>query len=91
MTASQLAFPTPGGAVVLKREPDPESIPPAEKKRPYHSPPGGPLANCSHYIIYQEGSKSEPMIKYNMNHVKSLPAAWLFECIHNFKLVDPFG
>jgi len=80
---------TKGGAVVLKREPDPESIPAGEKKRPYHANTGNPLANCSHYIVYQEGSKSEPELKYQMSHIKSLPAAWLFECIHNFQLIDP--
>ena len=79
-----------GGAVVLKREPDPELIPKSERKRPYHSPAGGPLAKCSHYIVYHEGSATDPAIKYNMEHIRSLPAAWLFECIHNFKLVDPF-
>ena len=80
-----------GGAVVLKREPDPEAIPQDERgRRPYHSDPEGPLSKCSHFIVYQEGSKKEPAIKYKMDHVKSLPAAWLFECIHNFKLVDPF-
>ena len=79
-----------GGAVVLKREPDPEAIPRSEQRRPYHSKADGPLAKCSHLIVYQEGLKCEPQIKYNMAHVKTLPAAWLFECLHNFKLVDPF-
>jgi hypothetical protein len=32
----------------------------------------------------------EPALKYNMAHVKSLPAAWLFECFHNFEIVENF-
>ncbi len=78
-----------GGATLLRREPDPESIPPDELRVPYHAPPNSPLSKCSHFIIYQEGPK-EPLLKYDMKHFKSLPAAWLFECIKNFSLVDPF-
>ncbi len=57
---------------------------------PYHASSTS-LANCSHFIIYQEGSAdSEPLLKYNMQHIRSLPAAWLFECIDNFKIAEPF-
>ena len=78
-----------GGGVVLKREPDPEGIPSDERRLPYHSRFNSPLAQCSHYIIYQEGLK-EPLLKYDMKHVKSLPTAWMIECIKTFSLVDPF-
>lgn len=78
-----------GGGTVITREPDPENIPPDEQKIPFHADQCGPLAKCSHYIIYQEG-KTLPKIRYNMPHIKTLSLAWFFECINNFKLVDPF-
>ena len=78
-----------GGANILRREPDPESIPKAEQRIPYHVKKGSSLEKCSHYIIFQEGLK-EPELKYNMNHCKSLPAVWLLECIKNFELIEPF-
>lgn len=79
-----------GGATILRREPDPEFIPVEEQKMPYHSKMGSSLAKCSHFIIYQEGLK-EPLLKYNMDHIKTLPTAWLFECIKNFAIVEPFN
>jgi hypothetical protein len=39
----------------------------------------------------QEGGAKEPELKYNMSHVKSLPALWLFECINNFEIVENFS
>ncbi|XP_040576586.1 BRCA1-associated RING domain protein 1 [Lepeophtheirus salmonis] len=80
-----------GSGVILKREPDPECIPEAEKKIPYHVDPSGPLKSCSHYIIYQSGSKREPELKYDMSHIKTLPLDWLFSCIHKFSIVSPYG
>ena len=79
-----------GGATILRREPDPEGIPPEEKKIPYHVGHGSTseLSQCAHFIIYQEGPK-EPKMKYKMVHIKSLPMAWLVECIKCFSMVDP--
>ena len=42
-------------------------------------------------MLFQEGGPKEPELKYNMSHVKSLPAAWLFECINNFEIVEEFS
>ncbi|XP_042873092.1 BRCA1-associated RING domain protein 1-like [Penaeus japonicus] len=78
-----------GGGVILAREPNPESIPDKEQTVPYHSDPNGPLATCSHYIIYQEGSV-EPQLKYDMAHIKSLPLSWLIDCVDHFQLVPPY-
>ncbi|XP_076034385.1 BRCA1-associated RING domain protein 1-like [Oratosquilla oratoria] len=78
-----------GGGIVLAREPNPESIPDIEKTVPFHTNPTGPLSGCSHYIIYQEGS-SEPRLKYDMTHIKSLPMSWLTESLDHFELVSPF-
>lgn len=77
-----------GGATVLSREPDPELIPDGEQKIPYHAPKSGPMSTCSHVIMYQESSSSEPLLKYDMRHLKSLPAAWLFDSINNFAIAD---
>lgn len=75
-----------GGGVVLAREPNPESIPESESTVPYHAPSDSPIACCSHFIIYAEGN-SEPELKYNMAHVKSLPLSWLLASIDNFCLL----
>ncbi|KAG7154851.1 BRCA1-associated RING domain protein 1-like 2 [Homarus americanus] len=78
-----------GGGIVLAREPNPESIPEKEQTVPFHSNVDDPLGNCSHYILYQEGN-SEPQIKYDMAHIKSLPLIWLYSCIERFQLLPPF-
>ena len=78
-----------GSATILRREPDPENIPLEERRLPYHVDQNSPLSKCSHFIIYQEGPK-EPLLKYDMKHCKTLPLAWLFECIKNFALIPPF-
>ncbi len=83
-----------GGGVVLTREPDPEAVPEDERRHPYHASlsAGHPLAKCSHYIVYQDGGPKgfkEPELKYNMEHVKSLPVSWLLACFREFKLLAP--
>lgn len=82
-----------GDATVLKREPDPEAANPsgAVAALPYHAGRDSALADCFNFIVYQEGSDTEPRLKYNMKHIRSLPAAWLFECIDTFSIVEPFA
>jgi len=41
-----------GGANVLKREPNPESIPPNESTIPFHAKADSSLSKCSHLIIF---------------------------------------
>ncbi|XP_057380991.1 BRCA1-associated RING domain protein 1-like isoform X2 [Daphnia carinata] len=79
-----------GGGTLLTRSPNPESISPC-KKIPYHASPTSPLAQCSHFILYDSRAKTQPTLKYNMSHVKSLSVDWLVASIENFSLVDPFG
>ena len=80
-----------GGGKLLLREPNAETIPPSERTVPFHATLHSPLAHCSHYIIYQEGSESEPKLKYDMAHIKSLPLTWLIDCIDHFQLLPPFS
>ena len=35
------------------------------------------------------GGRKEPMIKYKMPHLKTLPVSWLLECFNTFSLVEP--
>jgi len=56
---------------------------------PYHTRPDGPLARCSHYVLYDDERAPYRGIKYNMSHLKALPVHWLVDCIHQFRLVDP--
>ncbi|XP_045108067.1 BRCA1-associated RING domain protein 1-like [Portunus trituberculatus] len=77
-----------GGGSVLAREPNAEAILDEERKVPFHASPDGPLGNCSHYIIYSDGP-SEPQLKYDMNHFKSLPLSWLHSCVDSFSLPPP--
>lgn len=85
-----LALIQEGGGTVLKREPKPEDIKDKIQFIPFHiaSEPTHPLYKCTHYIIYKP-EKDEPIVKYNMPHIKTLPLIWLIECIEKFTLVDP--
>ncbi|CAG5036947.1 unnamed protein product [Parnassius apollo] len=76
---------TDADGIVLRRVPNPESIPEAEKLVPYHAKKGGKLDMCSHYIIFKD--MYEPM--YNMKHIKALPVGWLIECIEKYELCEP--
>lgn len=79
-----------GEGTVLTRKPDPEDLIDMSQMIPFHAANNlsHPLHKCTHYIIYVPG-KGEPLIKYNMPHIKSLPLIWLIECIEKFTLVDP--
>ena len=77
-----------GSGLILVREPNAEAILEEERTVPFHASPTGPLASCSHYIIYADGP-SQPQIKYDMNHFKSLPLAWLHRCVDTFTLPPP--
>ncbi|XP_063544024.1 BRCA1-associated RING domain protein 1-like [Cydia strobilella] len=77
---------TDAGGVALRRAPNPESIPEAEKLVPYHAQRDGKLYICSHYIIYKD--MYEPL--YNMAHLKALPIGWLIECIEKYQLCEPW-
>ncbi|CAH2062414.1 unnamed protein product, partial [Iphiclides podalirius] len=76
---------TDAEGVVLRRVPNPESIPESEKLVPYHAKKGSKLEICSHYIIFKD--MYEPM--YNMRHFKALPIGWLMECIEKYELCEP--
>ncbi|KYM98879.1 BRCA1-associated RING domain protein 1 [Cyphomyrmex costatus] len=81
-----------GEGTVLTRKPDPEDLKDMSQVIPFHivNDLSHPLHKCTHYIIYMPGKKvGEPLIKYNMPHIKSLPLIWLIECIEKFTLVDP--
>ena len=73
---------------IVARQPDPECIPPHEVSIPHHVQDSSPLVSTSHVIIYQEGDR-EPLLKYNMPHVKTLPLNWLVNSIRNCVLLDP--
>lgn len=76
-----------GSGVVLAREPNPES---AENLRtvPYHADAESILGSCSYVILYQDGPV-EPQMKYNMDHIKTLPMSWFINCIENFAILTP--
>ena len=78
-----------GGGTVLSRMPNPENISQAESV-PYHAKPDGPLARCSHFILYDDGKHPYRGIKYNMSHIKALPVHWFMSCMDQFKLCDPY-
>ncbi|KAJ2944200.1 hypothetical protein O0L34_g18178 [Tuta absoluta] len=78
---------TDAGGIVLRRAPNPESIPESEKLVPYHAKKDGKLVNCSHYIIFKD--MYEPM--YNMQHLKALPIGWMIECIEKYELCEPWN
>ena len=57
--AELMALLKSGGGIILKREPDPESISSEGNLMPYHVRYDSPLTQCSHFIIYQEGPKGQ--------------------------------
>ncbi|EZA58385.1 BRCA1-associated RING domain protein 1 isoform X2 [Ooceraea biroi] len=79
-----------GEGTVLMREPNPEDLNDMSQLIPFHiaNDSSHPLHKCTHYVIYMPG-KGEPLIKYNMPHIKSLPLVWLIECIEKFTLINP--
>jgi len=77
------------GGKIIAREPDPEFIPSQEDTVPHHALTSSSMAATSHVILYMRGGKREPMIKYNMKHVKTLPVSWLISCITSGCVVDP--
>ena len=77
------------GGKIVTREPDPEWIPEHEVSIPHHAGPDSALAATSHILLYQEGGKSEPLLKYNMNHIKTLPLSWMLNCLKSCSLLEP--
>ncbi|CAB3365286.1 Hypothetical predicted protein [Cloeon dipterum] len=76
------------GGRVLSRSPDPEDIA-GMNDIPLHANQSGPLAKCSHFIIYEKGKTKKNFIEFNMKHIKALEYSWLIKCIENFTLFDP--
>lgn len=79
------------GASYLLRDPDPEAIPDSEKKVMFHSNTSSSMFLVSHIIVYPPNidCNKEPRMKYNMNHVKTLPTTWFLKCIQTFTICDP--
>jgi hypothetical protein len=75
--------------MVCGREPDSEWIPEAERTVPHHADPNSPLAATSHVLLYQAGGRREPLLKYNMAHIKSLATVWLVQSVIEHQLLDP--
>ena len=71
------------------REPNPENLPAFEATVAVHADEESGLDRTSHIILYQEGGKKEPLMKYKMSHVKTLPVAWLLQSIFQHKLLQP--
>jgi len=77
------------GAKIVNREPNPENLPAFEATVAVHADEESGLDRTSHIILYQEGGKKEPLMKYKMSHVKTLPVAWLLQSIFQHKLLQP--
>ena len=71
------------------REPDPENLPGIELTVPLHATNDSSLCRTSHVILYQSGGKREPVIKYKMEHVKTLPVSWFTQSILRHQLIEP--
>lgn len=80
---------TLSGAKLLNREPDPENLPGIELTVPLHATNDSSLCRTSHVILYQAGGKREPVIKYKMEHVKTLPVPWFTQSILHHQLIEP--
>ncbi|XP_026687003.1 uncharacterized protein LOC103519880 [Diaphorina citri] len=77
-----------GGATLLNREPDPESMNLSESSVMYHvNRPQHRLYNLSQAIVYSE--EALPRRLYNMEHVKALGLSWVRACVEQFEIVQP--
>ena len=74
------------GGQLVKREPDPEWIPPEEISCPHHAQQSSTFASTSHIILYDDSR--EPLLKYNMAHIKTLPLSWLVDSVKKCKLFE---
>lgn len=75
-----------GGGTVLHREPKLEVVDPSEFVVPYHVRADQQLANCSIYVL-QDNGNAEP--KMHGPRKCEAPVAWLLDCVANFRLLDP--
>ena len=76
------------GGRVVTRSPDPEDTS-ATLDIPFHADRTGPLAKCSHLIIFERGKTKKNFIEFNMQHIKALEYSWLMNCIENYSLLNP--
>lgn len=76
------------GGRVVTRCPDPEDTS-ANSDIPFHADKAGPLAKCSHLIIFEKNKTKKNFIEFNMQHIKALQYSWLLNCIENFSLFNP--
>jgi len=76
------------GGRSINREPDAENLPVAERTVAHHAGTDSGLVNTSHIILYQEGYKKEPQMKYKMPHIKTLPVLWLRQSIFSHSLLS---
>lgn len=74
-----------GGAQLLRREPKPSTLN-VTVTAPYHATSS--LKLCSHYVFYQK-DVDEPIVKHNMERLKTLPVSWLLDSVAAFALLDP--
>ena len=74
---------------MLKRELGPVQI--SQDPSPYHTKKDSPLSNCSHFILYpdKEDQSKKTRIKYDIKHLKSVPASWIIDCINTVNLISP--
>jgi len=77
------------GGIYISREPDPENLGGEAGTVPHHAQDGSPLGRTSHIILYQEGGKREPQVKYKMEHIKTLPLTWFIQSILQHRLLSP--
>uniref|UniRef100_A0A1B6MAB3 RING-type E3 ubiquitin transferase BRCA1 n=1 Tax=Graphocephala atropunctata TaxID=36148 RepID=A0A1B6MAB3_9HEMI len=75
------------GARYQARPCDAERIPPTEQTVMFHTDSTSPLGMVSHIILYQPGP-AEPLLKYNMQHVKSFSVSWFLKCVKTFSILQ---
>jgi len=77
------------GGMYINREPNPENLGGEGGTVPHHANEGSLLRRTSHIILYQEGGKREPLVKYKMEHIKTLPLTWFLQSILQHRLLSP--
>jgi len=77
------------GGKYVTREPNPENLAGEAGCVPHHAEHDSALRTTSHIILYLEGGKREPPIKYKMEHIKTLPLIWFIQSVIQHRLLEP--
>ena len=73
-----------GGGKILTREPKPGHLDESTLTVPFHVDEDSDLKDCCTFIIFETGSKHQPI---RTKYICSVPASWVIDCAATFTLL----